>query len=93
MMVSGGYPGDYENTKVIDIKAKNGSLIFHAGTKLNADKKVVSNGGRVLSITAFGNSIMEAKSKAYEQIASIKFEGQYYRTDIGMDLINIPEKA
>ena len=93
MMVSGGYPGDYEKGKVIDIKAKNGSLIFHAGTKLNADKKVVSNGGRVLSITAFGNSIMEAKSKAYEQIASIKFEGQYYRTDIGMDLINIPEKA
>jgi len=93
MMVSGGYPGDYEKGKVIDIKAKNGSLIFHAGTKLNADKKVVSNGGRVMSITAFGNSIMEAKSKAYEQIASIKFEGQYYRTDIGMDLINIPEKA
>ncbi|HQW23346.1 MAG TPA: phosphoribosylamine--glycine ligase [Bacteroidia bacterium] len=93
MMVSGGYPGDYEKGKVIDITAKNGSLIFHAGTKLNADKKVVSNGGRVMSITAFGNSIMEAKSKAYEQIASIKFEGQYYRTDIGMDLINIPEKA
>lgn len=93
MMVSGGYPGDYEKGKVIDITAKNDSLIFHAGTKLNADKKVVSNGGRVLSITAFGNSIMEAKSKAYEQIASIKFEGQYYRTDIGMDLINIPEKA
>jgi len=93
MMVSGGYPGDYEKGKVIDIKAKNGSLIFHAGTKLNADKKVVSNGGRVLSITAFGNSIMEAKSKAYEQIASIKFEDSYFRKDVGMDLINIPEKA
>ncbi len=93
MMVSGGYPGDYEKGKAIDITSKNDSLIFHAGTKLNSDKKVVSNGGRVLSITAFGNSIMEAKSKAYEQIASIKFEGQYYRTDIGMDLINIPEKA
>ena len=93
MMVSGGYPGDYEKGKAINITSKNDSLIFHAGTKLNADKKVVSNGGRVMSITAFGNSIMEAKSKAYEQIASIKFEGQYYRTDIGMDLINIPEKA
>ena len=93
MMVSGGYPGDYEKGKVIDITAKNGSLIFHAGTKLNADKKVVSNGGRVLSITAFGNSIMEAKSKAYEQIASIKFEDSYFRKDVGMDLINIPEKA
>ncbi len=93
MMVSGGYPGDYEKGKAIDISKKNDSLIFHAGTKLNADKKVVSNGGRVLSITAFGNSIMEAKSKAYEQIASIKFEDQYFRKDIGMDLIGIPEKA
>ena len=87
MMVSGGYPGDYEKGKAIDITSKNDSLIFHAGTKLNSDKKVVSNGGRVLSITAFGNSIMEAKSKAYEQIASIKFEDQYFRKDIGMDLI------
>ena len=93
MMVSGGYPGDYEKGKAIDISKKNDSLIFHAGTKLNADKKVVSNGGRVLSITAFGNSIMEAKSKAYEQIASIKFEDQYFRKDIGMDLIGIPAKA
>ena len=93
MMVSGGYPGDYEKGKAIDITSKNDSLIFHAGTKLNSDKKVVSNGGRVLSITAFGNSIMEAKSKAYEQIASIKFEDSYFRKDVGMDLINIPEKA
>lgn len=93
MMVSGGYPGDYEKEKAIDITSKNDSLIFHAGTKLNSDKKVVSNGGRVLSITAFGNSIMEAKSKAYEQIASIKFEDSYFRKDVGMDLINIPEKA
>jgi phosphoribosylamine---glycine ligase len=93
MMVSGGYPGDYEKGKEIVIGKRNESLIFHAGTKSDSNQKVISNGGRVLSITSFGNSIREAKTKSYEQIASIKFEGQYFRNDIGMDLIDVPEKA
>lgn len=93
MMVSGGYPGDYEKGKLIEVGKKNDSLIFHAGTKFNSNQQVVSNGGRVLSITSFGNSISQAKSNAYDQIASIKFEGQYFRKDIGLDLIAIPEKA
>ncbi|MFZ7145094.1 MAG: phosphoribosylamine--glycine ligase [Bacteroidota bacterium] len=93
MMVSGGYPGDYEKGKEITIGKRNGSLIFHAGTKLSFGKGVLSNGGRVLSITAFGNSILEAKAAAYEQIDSINFDGKYFRRDVGMDLIGLHEKA
>ncbi len=93
MMVSGGYPGDYEKGKKITIGNKNGSLIFHAGTKFSPEKEVLTNGGRVLSITAFGNTISEAKSKAYEQISSINFEGRYFRKDVGLDLLELEEKA
>ncbi len=91
MMVSGGYPGDYEKEKVIEVKKQNDSLIFHAGTKLTANNSIVTNGGRVMSITAFGNSIEEAKTKAYEQIKEIKFDGQYYRKDIGLDLMKMTD--
>ena len=93
MMVSGGYPGDYEKGKVISVESTNGSLIFHAGTKSMSGNSVVTNGGRVLSITAFGATISEARKKAYEQISSIKFEGAYFRGDIGKDLLEFKEKA
>ncbi len=93
MMVSGGYPGDYEKGKSVDIRNTNGSLIFHAGTKLSTDNSVVTNGGRVLSITAFGETISDARKKAYEQISSIKFEGAYFRSDIGTDLLELKAKA
>lgn len=63
MMVSGGYPGDYEKGKVISVESTNGSLIFHAGTKSMSGNSVVTNGGRVLSITAFGATISEARKK------------------------------
>ena len=93
MLVSGGYPGDYEKGKVITIGKKNESMIFHAGTKVSSENSIVTNGGRVLSITAFGNSISEAKTTAYEQIDSISFEGCYFRKDIGIDLLELEEKA
>ena len=93
MMVSGGYPGDYEKGKAITIENTNGSLIFHAGTKSTTGNSVVTNGGRVLSITAFGATISEARKKAYEQISSIMFEGAYFRGDIGTDLLELMEKA
>ena len=86
MMVSGGYPGTYENGKAIEgLDDVQDSLIFHAGTKMVEDK-VVSSGGRVLSITSYGETIDEALETSYENIARIRFENSYFRKDIGFDL-------
>lgn len=82
---SGGYPGNYEKGKEIrgldDIKSKD-IAVFHAGTKILEDK-VVTNGGRVLGITAIGNDLKESLSKAYDAIESISFDEMHYRIDIG----------
>lgn len=86
MLTSGGYPGSYEKGKEITgIGNTADSLIFHAGTK-NADGKIVSNGGRVIAVTSYGNSIKEALAKSYRNAELIGFEGMYYRKDIGFDL-------
>jgi phosphoribosylamine--glycine ligase len=87
MMVSRGYPGDYEKGKEIGIDKKfDGSVIFHAGTNMKSGK-VVTSGGRVLAVTSFGNSIEEASENSYRQVAAIEFEGKYFRKDIGKDLL------
>jgi phosphoribosylamine--glycine ligase len=89
MMVSGGYPDNYEKGKSISIeKVEYDSIIFHAGTK-ESDGKLLTNGGRVLSITSFGKNIDEARKKSYHQIDKIKFDKNYYRKDIGLDLIKV----
>ncbi|KAA0210317.1 phosphoribosylamine--glycine ligase [Ignavibacteria bacterium CHB1] len=81
--VSGGYPGDYEKGKRISgLDETTGCKIFHAGTKLSGDG-VVTNGGRVLSVTATEDSLHEAIKKAYNCIEKIKFEKMYFRKDIG----------
>lgn len=86
MMVSGGYPEDYEKGKVISgLNEVDGSLVFHAGTKLD-NNNVVSNGGRVLAITSYGNDFQEAIKKSYENIAKIRFDKMNFRKDIGFDL-------
>ena len=86
MLVSQGYPGDYEKGKEItgvpDVK---GSIVFHAGTKL-ADGKVVTNGGRVIAVSSFGKTMREALAQSYENVAKIHFEGMNFRRDIGFDL-------
>ena len=86
MLVSQGYPGDYEKGKEItgvpDVK---GSIVFHAGTKL-ADGKVVTNGGRVIAVSSFGKTMREALAQSYENVARIHFEGMNFRRDIGFDL-------
>ncbi len=86
MMVSGGYPGNYEKGKVISgIKQIKDSIVFHAGTLLN-DDNVVTSGGRVLAVTSYGQTMNDALENSYKNIEKISFENSYYRRDIGFDL-------
>lgn len=86
MLVSGGYPGDYEKGKTISgLASIEDSIVFHAGTA-NADNSIVTNGGRVIAISSYGNSKDEALSKSFANADKIDFEGKYYRKDIGFDL-------
>ncbi len=87
MLVSGGYPEGYEKGKEITgLDTITDSIVFHAGTKAN-NNKIVTNGGRVLTITSFGKTIQEAREKSYKNAEKIDFNGKYYRKDIGLDLI------
>ena len=88
MVVSGGYPKDYEKGKVIlGIEKVPDSIVFHAGTKLE-NGQVVSNGGRVLAVTSFGENFQEAIKKSYQNIDKLHFDKMYFRKDIGKDLDN-----
>ncbi|MEG2364164.1 MAG: phosphoribosylamine--glycine ligase [Terrisporobacter sp.] len=83
MLTSGGYPEDYENGKVISGLENLDSdiVVFHSGTKFK-DENIVTNGGRVIGITAKGSSVKEASGRVYENIKKINFEGMHYRKDI-----------
>ncbi len=86
MLVSGGYPEAYEKGKVIsNIPTTSNSIIFHAGTKMSNDD-LVTNGGRVLAITSFGENYKLALDSTKRIAEDIQFEGKYYRSDIGFDL-------
>ena len=86
MLVSGGYPEDYQKGKVISgIENVEDSIVFHAGTKL-LNNEIVSNGGRVLAITSFGENFDEAIKKSYQNIEKLHFDKMYFRKDIGKDL-------
>jgi len=86
MVVSGGYPEDYEKGKVISgIENVQDSIVFHAGTKTD-NGQVVSNGGRVLAVTSYGENFKEAIQQSYKNIEKLKFEAMYFRKDIGFDL-------
>jgi phosphoribosylamine--glycine ligase len=91
VLVSGGYPEDYEKNKEIsNYKSTEDSLVFHSGTILKNDK-VVTNGGRVFAITSFGDSIKEAVTKSFATAESITYDKKYYRSDIGKDLMLLVE--
>ena len=86
MVVSGGYPEEFEKGKTITgIEKVQDSIVFHAGTKLE-NGNVVSNGGRVLAVTSYGNDFNEAIKKSYQNIEKLHFDKMYYRKDIGFDL-------
>jgi phosphoribosylamine--glycine ligase len=86
MLVSGGYPEDYEKGKIISgIENIEDALVFHAGTKTE-NGGIVTNGGRVLAITSFGNDYAEAIKKSYQNIEKLHFDKMYFRKDIGFDL-------
>ncbi len=86
MIVSGGYPEDYEKGKVISgLENVKDAIAFHAGTALK-NGEVVTSGGRVIAVTAYGSDFREALKLSYANVKEIDFEGKYYRTDLGFDL-------
>jgi phosphoribosylamine--glycine ligase len=86
-MASGGYPGSYEKGKPIrgldDAAKLPGVKVFHAGTALK-DGQIVTNGGRVLGVTALGKDLKTAQTAAYAAVEKISFDGMEFRRDIGM---------
>lgn len=87
MLVSEGYPGSYPKGRLMSgFGNVNDSILFHAGT-VQKDGDVLTNGGRVIAITSYGNTIKEALEISYANAAHIEYEGRYYRNDIGYEFI------
>ncbi len=87
MLVSGGYPGSYKKGFTISgIDSVEGSVVFHAGTVLNADGRVATAGGRVIAVSSYGHDKNEALAHSFSEAQKIQFEGRYFRRDIGADL-------
>ena len=92
VMASGGYPGAYEKGK--EIRGAEGAMgegvvVFHAGTKRSGTGALITNGGRVLNVTALGTDLKDARARAYEGVEQISFEGSQYRKDIGASVISV----
>jgi phosphoribosylamine--glycine ligase len=85
-MASAGYPGSYERKKLIsgldEADALDSVTVFHAGTRFQ-HQQVLTDGGRVLGVTATGDTFDAAIAQAYQAVEKIEFEGAYYRSDIG----------
>ena len=87
--VSGGYPGDFKNEIPIhglDNEVLENSLVFQSGTK-QKNNEVVTNGGRVLVVTSFGDTISEAAEQSNYMMEQLYFEGMYFRSDIGYEFV------
>lgn len=87
MMVSGGYPGEYEKGKsIFGLNSIVDSIVFHAGTSADGPS-VLTAGGRVLAVTSYGKNLEAALEKSYDSISKINYEGAFYRKDIGQDVL------
>ncbi|MCO5260298.1 MAG: phosphoribosylamine--glycine ligase [Crocinitomicaceae bacterium] len=87
MMVSGGYPEDYEKGKqIFGLNSVSNSIVFHAGTKSDGPA-VMTAGGRVLAVTSYGRNLENALDKSYDSIKNIEYEKAYFRRDIGYDVV------
>ncbi len=87
MMVSGGYPEHYEKgKKITGLENVSDSIVFHAGTKFSEDGSIVTNGGRVLAVSSYGDNKESALKRSFGNAAKIHFDKCYYRSDIGFDL-------
>jgi phosphoribosylamine---glycine ligase len=86
VMASGGYPGHYEVGKTIagleHLDRKDDVIVFHAGTRMD-ENRILTSGGRVLGVTAVGDTLLAAKERAYDALDKIEFDGSYFRRDIG----------
>ena len=90
MLVSGGYPESYKKGMIMSgLDNLKDVVAFHAGTAFGDDSNVITAGGRVIAVTAHGDSIEEARSIAYREVEKIGFEGVNYRHDIGLDLMRM----
>ncbi|MGB3617660.1 MAG: phosphoribosylglycinamide synthetase C domain-containing protein, partial [Catalinimonas sp.] len=89
VLTSGGYPGPYEKGRAISgiDEADDDALIFHAGTRLD-EGQLVTNGGRVVAVTALGRGVKEATRAAQQAAEAVRFEGKQLRRDIGDDLLD-----
>jgi phosphoribosylamine--glycine ligase len=86
VMVSGGYPESYKKGfEITGLDSVTESTVFHAGTKPDSGR-VLTDGGRVLAVTSLADGIQPALDKSYRSIGGIKFDGAYFRRDIGQDL-------
>jgi phosphoribosylamine--glycine ligase len=89
MLVSAGYPGEYEKGKVISgIEQVKNALVFHAGTARNEAGEIISNGGRVIAVTALGSTLKNALELSNLGAHQISFSNKYYRRDIGFEFID-----
>jgi phosphoribosylamine--glycine ligase len=87
MTVAGGYPETYDKGfEISGIDTITEAIAFHAGTTLQ-DKKVLTNGGRVMAVTALAHDLPSAIKKSYQNVEKLHFDKMYYRTDIGKDLL------
>jgi phosphoribosylamine--glycine ligase len=87
MLVSGGYPGNYEKGKLITgLDKVTESIAFHAGTCMGEENEIFTNGGRVIAVSSYGKNKDDALKKSYSNAKIIAYEGKYFRSDIGFDL-------
>ncbi len=90
VLASGGYPGEYQTGHAISVSdgLEKGIDIYYAGAKKQGDGRIVTDGGRVLTVAAAGKTLKEARDKVYRNIQYVNFKGMHYRTDIAAREVN-----